>query len=260
MGGMKKIGLVIACSPGRGSAVQLKMPSGTIPVPVWGGAALVSPPSGFQGFRDDLGSQDDARWSMLNPFLNECTAYRWAARNLDRIGLSDADYIGTAHYHRVIALDPSRLGTDVNAAGVDQRLRHSAYVPAIRHPLPALQPGPPNRQLFPRFHALERFVHQATMSDEERESMKAYFYRGNMGFMRNMFYMPKSVFEGEYAEFLERFGTEAMRIVGFDGRNPGYVMEQLASWWFAHRFPEARKCRYFDGPDGVVGPRECLRQ
>lgn len=256
---MSKVGLIIACSPGRGSSVQLTMPQGVVPVPVWGGAALVSPPPQFEGFRDDIGDNEDRR-SMLNPFLNECTVYWWATRHLDLVGLSDADYIGTAHYHRVIDLDVSRLGVDVEAAGVDQRLRHSAHIPGIRHPLPALQPGPPNLQLYPRFYALERFVHQAPASPEERESLKSYFYNGNMGFMRNLFYMPRSVFEGEYARFLDRFCLDAMRVIGFEGRNPGYVMEQLASWWFSSRFPGAVKCRYLDGPKGVLGPRECLRR
>lgn len=246
---MAKVGLIIACSHGRGSRVDLPLTqlSRLTLVPVFGGATLLPLPEGWVGYQDNEGNA--THWSKLNPFLNECTTFLWAGCNLERCGLDDVDYIGTAHYRRIMKFDTSRLGADVEAAGVWHRLRREPRWPQIRHPLPAVprltRPGQ-----FRRFLALEHFINTADLAKQERDDLRTYFETTDMGFMRNMFFMPREVFTNEYIPFLKRFCPEALRIIGLDGRNPGYVLEQLAAYWFGRRFPHAERCHFLQGAEG----------
>ena len=160
--------------------------------------------------------------ASMNEYYNEMTGIMWTHRNYDLIG--NPDYIGFAHYRRILQFDESQLTPNTI-------LCHFEYQPFSIY------------QMYGLYHIisdLNEFLHQfLTKFPEYHSYMISYITQCNYA-ARNMFVISNKLFNDDYMSFIKKcldICNIMFTKIDFNLRNNyqkrvfGFILERMTGFW-----------------------------
>lgn len=170
---------------------------------------------------DFFEEDDPTEVTPYNDLLNESTGIRWLGKNLNKVG--NPEYVGTAHYRRMLEVDPEQLSPD------------TIFCHMERQPLGIFR-------MYGLYHVaedLKTFNSRFSRKHQDYAKLLNDYMNSTEYASRNMFIMHRDLFS-EYSDFQKRCLDVLLEMAEetdfrsrdrYQKRAIGFIMERMTGFW-----------------------------
>ena len=165
---------------------------------------------------------DHPNIASMNEYYNEMTGIMWTHMNYDLIG--NPDYIGFAHYRRILQFDESQLTPNTILCHFEQQ-PFSIYIAY---------------QLYHVISDLKLFITEFVSKHSEYQQYLIAYMQSNAYPSRNIFITSRQLFNDEYIPFMKKcidICNELKTKINIDFRDKyqkrvfGFILERMTGFW-----------------------------